>query len=68
MGKITIKVINNIIHSIEGYDTQVEVLDDDRTVHMDFKKQEHKYETRKIVDPTRYPFDQDNNKKKELQK
>ena len=50
MGKITIKVINNIIHSIEGYDTQVEVLDDDRTVHMDFKKQEHKYETRKIVD------------------
>jgi|TARA_R100001530_G_scaffold5899_1_gene7111 hypothetical protein len=68
MGKIVVKVIDNQIHSIEGHDTQVEVHDDGKIVHMNFKKQEYNYEERKIMDPSRYPFDQNDNNGKELQK
>ena len=44
MGKIIINIKKDKLYSIEGTDTDVEVIDDNQVHHMIFRKQEEIYE------------------------
>jgi hypothetical protein len=54
MGKVFIKIKNNMVHSVNGYSTDVEIDDEGDKTIMKFKDQEQIYEKRKNVHPVRY--------------
>lgn len=44
MGKIIITIKNDKLYSIDGFDTEVEILDGDETHYMQFRNQKEIYE------------------------